>query len=72
MHGSMNVWFVTTDFLIIGSNFKILYVMVAMICHDLTIITVKDVDYCCIINDISKSEAINLLKNFVLEDCGYI
>ena len=51
-------------------------------CHDLTmlsvntsdiaIITVKNVDYCCIIHDISKSEAISLLKNSVLEDCGYL
>ena len=51
-------------------------------CHDLTrlsvdisdfaIITVKNVGYCCIIYNISKSEAINLLKRFVLEDCGYV
>ena len=51
-------------------------------CHDLTmlsvnisdiaIITVKNVDYRCIIHNISKSEAINLLENYVLEDCGYI
>ena len=51
-------------------------------CHDLTmlsvnisdtaIITVKSVDYCCIIHNISKSEAINLLENPVLEDRGYI
>ena len=51
-------------------------------CHDLTmlsvnisdiaIITIKDVDYCCIIHNISKSEAINLLKNSVLDDRGYI
>ena len=51
-------------------------------CHDFTmlsvnisniaIMTVKNVDYCCIICNISKSEAINLLKNFVLEDHGYI
>ena len=43
-------------------------------CHDLTmlsvnisdivIITVKNVDYCCIIHNITKSEAINLLKKF--------
>ena len=42
-------------------------------CHDLTmlsvnisdiaIITIKTVDYCCIIHNISKSEAINLLQN---------
>ena len=51
-------------------------------CHDLTIlslnisdiaiITVKNVDYCCIIHNISKSEAINLLKNSSLKDRGYI
>ena len=50
--------------------------------HDLTILclnishiaitTVKDVVYCCIIHDISKSETINLLKKSVFEDCGYI
>ena len=27
---------------------------------DIAIITTKDVDYCCIIHDVSKSEAINL------------
>ena len=39
---------------------------------DIAIITVKNVDYCCIIRDINKSEAINLLKNSMLEDRGYI
>ena len=39
---------------------------------DITIITVKNVDYRCIIHNISKPEAINSLKNSVLEDCGYI
>ena len=51
-------------------------------CHDFAnfclnisnffIITVENVDYCCIIHDINKSEAINLLENFALEDRGYI
>ena len=51
-------------------------------CHDLTmlsvnisdiaIITVKNVDYRCIIHNISKSEAINLLESCVLEDRRYI
>ena len=51
-------------------------------CHDLTmlsvnisdiaIITVKNVDYRCIIHNIHKSEAINLLINSVLEDYGFI
>ena len=51
-------------------------------CHDLTmlcldlsdiaIINVKDVDCRCIIHGISKSEAINLLKNWVIRDRGYL
>ena len=39
---------------------------------DIAIITVKNVYYCCIIHDINKSEAINLLENSMLEDHGYI
>ena len=39
---------------------------------DIAIITVKNVDCCCVIHNITKSEAINLLKNSVLEDRGYI
>ena len=51
-------------------------------CHDLTmlnvnisdiaIITVKIFYYRCIIHNINKSEAINLLKNSVLKNCWYI
>ena len=51
-------------------------------CHDLTmlsvnisdiaIIIVNNVDYPCIIQNISKSEALKLSKNSVLEDRGYI
>ena len=50
-------------------------------CHDLTILSVnisdiviitgKNIDDRCIIHN-SKSDAINLLKNSVLEDRGYI
>ena len=39
---------------------------------DIAIITVKNFDYRCIIHNISKSEVIDLLKNLVLEDRGYI
>ena len=39
---------------------------------DIAIITDKDVEYYCIIHNNSKSEAINLLKNSVLENRGYI
>ena len=35
-------------------------------------ITLKNTDYRCIIYNISKSEAINLLKNCVLENHWYI
>ena len=38
----------------------------------IAIITIKRVDYSCIIHNISKSEAINTLKNSVLEDSGYM
>ena len=38
----------------------------------IAIITVKNVDYRSIIKNLSKSEAINLLENSVLENCGYI
>ena len=34
---------------------------------DITIITIKNVDYLCIIHNISKYEAINLLESAVLE-----
>ena len=42
-----------------------------MLCFNISviaIITVKSVDYCCIIHDIIKSEAIYLSKKFVLDD----
>ena len=46
--------------------------MLCLNLSDITIITAKNVDHCCIIYSISKSEIINLLKNSVLEDRGYI
>ena len=38
----------------------------------IAVITVKNVNYRCIVHFISKSEAINLSKSYVLEDPGYI
>ena len=38
---------------------------------DIVIITVKGVDYRCIIHDISKFEAIRLLESSVFDDRGY-
>ena len=39
---------------------------------DIAIVTVINVDYPCIIHNIRKSKAINLLPNSMLEDRGYI
>ena len=46
--------------------------MLSVNISDIAIITVKNVDYRCIMYNINKSEAINLLENYVLEDRGYI
>ena len=46
--------------------------MLSVIISDIAIITVKNVDYGCIIHNISKSEAIKLWKNSVLENRGYV
>ena len=46
--------------------------MLSVSISDIAIITVKNVDYLCIIDNISKFEVINLLKNSVLENRGYI
>ena len=47
-------------------------VMLCLNISSITIVTVIGIDYCCIIHSISKSEAIHLLENSVLEDRGYI
>ena len=39
---------------------------------DIAIITIKNIDYCCIIHNVSKYTAINFSKHSVLEDRGYI
>ena len=44
--------------------------MLSVNINHIAIITVKNIEYCCIIHKISKSEAINLLKNSDLEDRG--
>ena len=48
------------------------FTMLSVNIIDIAIITVENVDYRCIIHNISKSEAIQLLKNSVLEERGYI
>ena len=67
-----NTWLVTIVF---NHGFKF-QDFVCDGCHDLTklsvnisdiaIITVKNIDYCCNIHNISKSEAINILKSSIL------
>ena len=46
--------------------------MLSVNISDIAIITVKNVDYCCIIHRISKFKKTNLLKSSILEDRGYI
>ena len=48
------------------------FTMLCLNISDIAIITVKAVDYRCIIHGISKSEAIRVLKNPMLDDYGYI
>ena len=79
-----NVSFVTTSLLILSSNFqdsvcngchdlRILFLNLSLnLCLSDTVIIIVTVDYRCIIHGISKSEAIKLLKNSVLEDHGYL
>ena len=45
--------------------------MLSVNINDITIVITKSVDYCCINDDISKSESIKLLKHFLFDDCGY-
>ena len=46
--------------------------MLCLNISNIAIIYVKGVDYCCIVHDISISEVLNLLKNSMLDDRGYI
>ena len=72
-------WFVTIGFFNCGLKCEY---SLCNGCHDWTVlclsigdiafISVKNVDYYWIIHAISKSEAINLLKNYVLGNLGYI
>ena len=55
--------------------YNAMYAMVVMLIasvSNVAIITVKNVDYRCMIHSIRKSETIDLLKNSVLKNFGYI
>ena len=45
--------------------------MLSVNISDIAILAIRNVDYCFIVHDISKSKAINLLKISVLENEGY-
>ena len=70
-----NIWFVAISILIMGLNFKYLFAMVVnellMLClnnSNITIINVKDIDYHCVICNISTPGAINFLQSSMLDD----
>ena len=46
--------------------------MLSVNVSDIAITAIKNVDYWCIIHNISKHEASKLLENSVLENCWYI
>ena len=46
--------------------------MLSVNISDIAIIIIKNVDYYCIIHNITKSEGNNLLESSVLEDRGFI
>ena len=46
--------------------------MLCLNISDIAVITVKNVDYRCIMYNINKSEAIHLLENSIIKDPGYL
>ena len=42
--------------------------MISMNFSDIAILNIQSADYCCIISGITKSEAINLMKNIDLNE----
>ena len=67
-------WFVNHGFQFQDSvcNGCYVFIMLNVNITDLPIITIKNVDYHCIIQNISKSEATNLSENSILKDRGYM
>ena len=67
-------WFLNQGFKFQDSVCNGCYVL-TILCLNINgnaIITVKDIDYRCIIHNISKFEAINLSKISLFDDLGYI
>ena len=61
-----------SSLMILHAIFDINVTIMCLNINDIAIITVRNVDYCCITYNIRKSETINLLDNPVFEDRGYI
>ena len=51
-----------------GCSICLYWVLMSMKLSDISILNIKSADYRCIINGISKEEAINLLKNVDLTE----
>ena len=65
-------WFFNNGFEFQDSVCNGCHDLVSVNISDIVVIPIKNVDYRCIMHKISKSEAINLLENSVLEDRWYI
>ena len=63
----INAWFKFQDSVCNGCRD---FIMLSVNINDIVIITIKNVNHCCIIHNISKSEAINLVEHSVI--CKYI
>ena len=63
-------WFFNHGFKSQGSecNGFNVFTILSVNISDITIVTIKNVDYRCIIHNISKSKASNLLENSVLQN----
>ena len=66
-HLFFNHWFKFQDSICKGSHD---FAMLSINIRNIAIITVKNVHYCCIINNISKPEAVDLLKILFLRIVG--
>ena len=44
--------------------------MMSIKLNDIAILNIRSVNYCCVINEISKSEAVNLLQNADVSEKG--
>ena len=68
---SKNVGFFIIVFLIMDSNYLCngchVLTMLCLRISDITFVTIKNIDYRCVIHNISKSEATNLFKNSAIK-----